>query len=105
MPLARPSQIRIVFWNQLLGQTLGVSMKRRRGGEWVAQNDVLLALPDTPLDRVSAAMLTSLIGEGARQVASAPNRRQASRTIEAVLVSARRLLADGPWHPDQAGRR
>ena len=67
-------------------------MKWRRGGEWVAQNDVLLALPDTPLDRVYAAMLTSLIGEGARQVASAPNRRQANRTIEAVLAYARRLL-------------
>src|SRR5580700_8255661 len=74
-------------------------MKRRRGSEWVAQNDVLLALPDTPLDRVYAAMLTSLIGEGARQVASAPNRRQANRTIEAVLKYARRLLVAGPWHP------
>jgi AcrR family transcriptional regulator len=75
-------------------------IKRRRGGEWVAQNDVLLALPDTPLDRVYAAMLTSLIGEGARQVASAPNRRQANRTIEAVLQYARRLLLAGPWHPE-----
>jgi AcrR family transcriptional regulator len=74
-------------------------MKRRRGGEWVAQNDVLLGLPDTPLDRIYAAMLTSLIGEGARQVASAPHRRQANRTIEAVLEYARRLLAPGPWHP------
>jgi len=74
-------------------------MKRRRGGKWVAQNDVLLGLPDTPLDRIYAAMLTSLIGEGARQVASAPNRRQANRTIEAVLEYARRLLVAGPWHP------
>ena len=78
-------------------------MKRRRGSEWVAQNDVLLALPDTPLDRVYAAMLTSLIGEGARQVASAPNRRQANRTIEAVLEYARRLLVAGPWHPGLQG--
>src|ERR1700730_6333757 len=74
-------------------------MKRRRGREWVAQNDVLLALPDTPLDRVYAAMLTSLIGEGAPQVAYAPHRRQANRTIEAVLEYARRLLVVGPWHP------
>ena len=74
-------------------------MKRRRGGEWVAQNDVLLGLPDTPLDRLYAAMLTSLIGEGARQVATAPNRRQANRIIEAVLEYARRLLAGGPWRP------
>ena len=74
-------------------------MKRRRGSEWVAQNDILLGLPDTALDRLYAAMLTSLIGEGARQVASAPNRRQASRTIEAVLEYARRLLTAGPAHP------
>jgi hypothetical protein len=44
-------------------------------------------------------MLTSLIGEGARQVAAAPNRRQANRIIEAVLEYARRLLAGGPWRP------
>jgi AcrR family transcriptional regulator len=70
--------------------------KRRRGSEWVAQNDVLLGLPDTAMDRLFAAMLTCLIGEGARQVAAAPNRRQVGRTIEAVLEYARRLLAEGP---------
>ena len=74
-------------------------MKRRRGSEWVAQNDVLLGLPDTPLNRLYAAVLTSLIGEGARQVATAPNRRRANRVIEAVLEYARRLLAGGPWRP------
>jgi len=72
------------------------ALKRQRGSEWVAQNDVLLGLPDTPMDRLYAAMLTSLIGEGARQVAAAPNRRQANRIIEAVLEYARRLLAGGP---------
>jgi AcrR family transcriptional regulator len=70
--------------------------KRRRGSEWVAQNDILLGLPGTPMDRLYAAMLTSLIGEGARQVAAAPNRRQANRVIEAVLEYSRRLLAGGP---------
>jgi hypothetical protein len=44
-------------------------------------------------------MLTGLIGEGARQVATAPNRRQANQTIEAILEYARRLLAPGPWRP------
>jgi AcrR family transcriptional regulator len=71
-------------------------MKRQRGSEWVAQNDVLLGLPDTAMDRLYAAMLTALIGEGARQVATAPNRRQANRTIEAVIQYARRLMAGGP---------
>jgi AcrR family transcriptional regulator len=74
-------------------------MKRRRGREWVAQNDVLLGLPDTEMDRLYAAMLTSLIGEGARQVASAPNRREASLITEAVLEYARRLLSAGPCLP------
>jgi len=73
--------------------------KRRRGSEWVAQNDVLLGLPDTPLDRLYAAMLTSLIAEGARQVATAQNRREANQTIEAILEYATRLLASGPWRP------
>jgi AcrR family transcriptional regulator len=74
-------------------------IKRRRGTEWVGQNDVLLGLPDTPMDRLYAAMLTALIGEGARQVASAPSRRQANGIIEAVLEYARRLLTAGPWRP------
>ncbi len=74
-------------------------VKRRRGSEWVAQNDVLLGLPDAPFDRLYATMLTGLIGEGARQVATAPNRRQANQVIEAVLGYARRLLAPGPWRP------
>jgi AcrR family transcriptional regulator len=77
-------------------------MKRRRGREWVAQNDVLLGLPDTEMDRLYAAMLTSLIGEGARQVASAPDRREASLITEAVLEYARRLLSAGPCLPDGA---
>ena len=74
-------------------------LKRRRASEWVAQNDVLLGLSDSPGDRLYAGVLTSLIGEGARQVASAPNRRQAHQAIEAVLEYARRLLAGGPGVP------
>ena len=38
------------------------------------------------------------MGALADQVASSPNRRQANRTIEAVLEYARRLLVAGPWH-------
>jgi AcrR family transcriptional regulator len=76
-------------------------VKRRRGGEWIGQNDALLGLPDTPLDRIYAAILTSLIGEGAREVAAARTRRQANRVIDAVIEYARRLTADGPWKPDK----
>jgi AcrR family transcriptional regulator len=82
-------------------------IQRQRGHEWVGQNDALLHLPDTPLDRLYASVLTSLIGEGAREVAASANRRQAEKIIDAVIEYARRLMAGGPWsgQPDQARQR
>ncbi len=71
-------------------------MKRRRGREWIGQNDSLLRLTDTPADRVYAAVLTSLIGEGGYEVAAAGTGRQAERIIYAVIEYARRLMAEGP---------
>jgi len=74
-------------------------MRRRRGREWIGQNDSLLRLTDRPEDRVYAAILTSLIGEGAYEVAAAPSRREADKIIDAVSEYARRLMGGGPWHP------
>lgn len=74
-------------------------MRRRRGREWIGQNDALLRLTDRPEDRVYAAILTSLIGEGAYEVAAAPSRREADKIIDAVCEYARRLMRGGPWHP------
>ena len=74
-------------------------MKRRRGREWLRQNDALLRLSDTSFDRLYAIILTSLIGEGGQEVASAKTRRQANTVIDAVIEYARRLMADGPWRP------
>ncbi len=71
-------------------------IRRRRVHEWISQNDALLRLADTSLDRLYAAILTSLIGEGAREVAAARTRRQASEIIDAVLEYARRTMAGGP---------
>jgi AcrR family transcriptional regulator len=71
-------------------------IKRSRGHEWIAQNDALLRLPDTSLDRLYAAILTAVIGEGAREVAAARTRRQAERVIDAVICYVRRLMAEGP---------
>ena len=65
-------------------------MKRQREHEWVSQNDALLRLADTSLDRLYAAILTSLIGDGAREVAACRNRRQANAVIDAVIEYARR---------------
>ena len=74
-------------------------MQRRRGREWIVQNDTLLRLSENSFDRLYAAILTALIGEGGREVAAASNRRQANKIIEAVLEYVRRLMADGPWKP------
>lgn len=74
-------------------------MKRRRLHEWISQNDALLRLADTPLDRLYAAILTSLIGEGAREVAASKTRKQARAVIDAVIEYARRTMTGGPWQP------
>ena len=74
-------------------------MKRRRGHEWIVQNDTLLRLSENSFDRLYATILTSLIGEGAREVAAAASWRQANKVIDAVLEYVRRLMADGVWKP------
>jgi AcrR family transcriptional regulator len=75
-------------------------MRRQRGHEWIRQNDALLRLPDTSLDRLYAAVLTSLIGEGAREVAAAKTRPQATRIIDAVIEYVSRTMTGGPARPD-----
>jgi AcrR family transcriptional regulator len=77
-------------------------MKRRRGHEWIVQNDTLLRLSENSFDRLYASILTSLIGEGAQEVAAASNRRQANKVIDAVIEYVRRLMAEGPWKPPAA---
>jgi AcrR family transcriptional regulator len=71
-------------------------MKRHRGHEWIRQNDTLLGLSDTSLNRLYAASLTSLIGEGAREVAAARTRAQAGHIVDAVIEYVRRLMTGGP---------
>jgi AcrR family transcriptional regulator len=78
-------------------------IKRQREHEWVSQNDALLRLADTSLDRLYAAILTSLIGVGAREVAACRNRRQANSVIDAVIEYARRAMTGGPWKPGTDG--
>jgi AcrR family transcriptional regulator len=71
-------------------------MRRHRGHEWIRQNDTLLRLTDTSLDRLYAAVLTSIIGDGAREVAAARTRAQADAIIDAVLEYVARLMTGGP---------
>ena len=74
-------------------------MRRRRGREWLGQNDALLRLSDTSFDRLYVTILTTLIGEGSREVAAAGSRRQADRVIDAVIEYVRLLMTGGAWWP------
>ena len=74
-------------------------MKRRRGREWIGQNDALLRLSDTTYDRLYVTILTSLIGEGGQEVAAARTRRQAGQVTDAVIEYVGRLMTGGPWKP------
>src|ERR1700750_307173 len=79
-------------------------LRRQRASEWIGQNDSLLHLTDVPEDRVYAAILTSLIGEGSYEVAGARSRRQAESIIDALIESARRLMAGGVPNAANSGR-
>jgi AcrR family transcriptional regulator len=74
-------------------------MRRRRAREWIGQNDTLLRLSDTSFDRLYVIILTSLAGEGGREVAAARTRSQAADIIDAVIEYMRRLMDGGPWRP------
>src|SRR6266704_3790463 len=80
-------------------------MKRRRGREWLGQNDALLRLSDTSFDRLFVTILTTLIGEGGREVAAARTRRHAAQVIDAVIEYVRLLMTGGAWWPAARGGR
>jgi hypothetical protein len=73
------------------------SLMRTDGCQWIAQVDSLQTLTGKSSDRLYVTILTSLMREGAHEVATAKNRRQATKVINAVLEYVRRLMADGPW--------
>jgi AcrR family transcriptional regulator len=66
-------------------------IRRTRGREWVRQNAVLLAAGGDPLDRFTVAVLTSIIGEAAREVATSDSEEEAQELIEAAMKLIRRL--------------
>jgi AcrR family transcriptional regulator len=75
------------------------TLMRADGCQWIGQLDSRDGLTGKSSDRLYVTILTSLVREGAREVAAAGNRRRATRTISAVLEYVRRLMADGPWQP------
>jgi hypothetical protein len=72
------------------------SMRQLTRRAWLRRNTKLLCLGNDPEDRLHAATLTSLIGNGERAVAAAPDFRQAQIMIDAVIGYARLLVADRP---------
>jgi hypothetical protein len=71
-------------------------LRQRLRREWLCRNTALFRLDDCPEGRLYAASLTSLIGRGAREVATAGDFRQAATMTDAVLGYARLLVADRP---------
>ena len=70
-------------------------MRRTRGREWVRQNAVLLGAGTGPLDRLTVSVLTTVIGEAGREVATCETREEAEQVIEAAIALIRRLAS--PW--------
>ncbi len=66
-------------------------MRRTRGREWVRQNAVLLGASSDPVDRVTVAVLTTIIGETGREVAACATKEEADTVAEAAIRLIRRL--------------
>lgn len=76
-------------------------MRRTRGRTWVGQNAILLGAGVSPLDRLTVAVLTTVIGEAGREVATSDSREDAEQITEAAIELIRRLdpLRDLPHPP------
>ncbi|WP_204056814.1 TetR/AcrR family transcriptional regulator [Microbispora corallina] len=70
-------------------------MRRTRGRAWVRQNAVLLGAGSTPADRLMVSVLTSVIGEAGREVATSETEEEAREVVDAAVELIRRFGA--PW--------
>lgn len=66
-------------------------VRRTRNREWVRQNAVLLGAGTDPVDRVTVAVLTTVIGEAAREVAACETKAEADTVAAAAIRLIRRL--------------
>jgi AcrR family transcriptional regulator len=66
-------------------------MRRTRNREWVRQNAVLLGAGTDPVDRVTVTILTTVIGETAREVAACETKAEADTVAAAAIRLIRRL--------------
>jgi len=66
-------------------------MRRTRSHEWIRQNAVLLEAGADPVDRMRVAVLTTIIGETAREIAASSSRQEASALADAAVTLIQRL--------------
>jgi AcrR family transcriptional regulator len=66
-------------------------LRRTRNREWLRQNAVLLGAGSDPVDRLTVAVLTSIIGEAGREIATCSTKRQATRITEVAVGLIRKL--------------
>ena len=66
-------------------------MRRTRSHEWIRQNAVLLGAGADPVDRMTVAILTTIIGEAAREIAASSSREEANALADAAVTLIRRL--------------
>ncbi|GII31811.1 hypothetical protein Pmi06nite_52530 [Planotetraspora mira] len=66
-------------------------IRRTSGREWVRQNAVLLGAGTSSVDRMTVMVLTGLIGEAGREIATSASKREANRIADAAIVLIRRL--------------
>ena len=72
------------------------ALRRRHRQAWLGRNTALLRVDDSPEERLLVASLTSTIGRGGYEVATAGDFRQAKSMIDAVIGYTRLLTADRP---------
>lgn len=77
-------------------------MRRTRSRDWVRQNAVLLDAHHDALGHLTVSVLTVLIGEAAREIATSDTKAEALAVIEATVTLIRRLdPLSRPDQPDQ----
>ena len=69
------------------------ALERERSQTWVRQNSTLMAVEDTPLNRVRVSVLTSIVGDGAREIILLESADEVSQIIDATMEFIRRVAS------------
>lgn len=76
-------------------------LRRTRNHEWVRQNAVLLGASADPVDRLTVAVITTIIGETAREIATCSGKQEAELLAQAAISLIRRLdPLRAPYRPE-----